>query len=43
MTTADFLGYSVLPVLRCERCAQDTPHIKAGELMRCMVCGREQS
>lgn len=42
MTTADFLGYAALPVRACGVCGQDTPHIRAGEWLRCMVCGAEQ-
>lgn len=47
-TTADFLGYEHLPVLRCVTCAEDRPHVlsfRNGPLThhRCLACGTEQT
>lgn len=45
-TTAGFLGYESLPVLRCATCAEDRPHVlsfRSGPIThyRCLACGME--
>lgn len=46
-TTADFQGYTGMPVLRCNKCDGDRPHTAARiapsdrSVYRCMVCGTE--